>query len=109
MQRNGQRPINIGVEGGDTITLPMAQVPLIPHINMNLLNFMDDSDNACEVVPVKRTRASQKEKEVEEESSASRQKKRSKENEKEERFKRRQSRRKIKMEDIPMGEGVKVS
>ena len=60
VQRNGQRPINNGVEGGNAITLPMAQVPTIPH-NVNLLNFIDDSDNACEVAPVKRTRASQKE------------------------------------------------
>ena len=57
VQRNGQRPINNGVEGGDTIALPMAQVPPIPH-NVNLLNLIDDSDNACEVVALKRTRAS---------------------------------------------------
>ena len=103
MQRNGQRPNNNEVEG--SVTLPMAQVPTIPH-NVNLLNFIDDSDNSFEVAPVKRTRSSQKEKEVEGESSASRQKKKSKENEKEEKLRRRHSRRKIKMEDIRMGEGV---
>ena len=60
VQRNGQQPINNGVEGGEAITLPMAQVPTIPH-NVNLLSFIHDSDDACEVVPLKRTRASQKE------------------------------------------------
>ena len=105
VQRNGQRPNNNEVEGN--VTLPMAQVPTIPH-NVNLLNFIDDSDNSFEVAPVKRTRSSQKEKEVEGESSASRQKKKSKENEKEEKLRRRHSRRKIKMEDIPMGEGVEA-
>ena len=79
VQMNGQQPINNGVEGG--VTLPMAQVPIIPH-NVNLLNFIDDTDNAFEVAPMKRTRASQKEKEVEGESSASRHKKKLKENEK---------------------------
>ena len=73
---------------------------------MNLLNFIDDSDHSCEVVPLKRTRASQKEKKVKGESSALRQKKKSKENDKEEKLRRRHSRRQIKMEDIPMGEGV---
>ena len=57
VQRNGQQPINNGVEGGEAITLPMTQVPIIPH-NVNPLNFIDDNDNACEVVPLKRTRAS---------------------------------------------------
>ena len=101
----GQQPIKNGVEGGNAITHPMAQVPTIPH-NVNVLNFIDDSDNVCEVALVKRTRSSQKEKEVEGESSASRQKKKSKENGKEEKLRRGHSRRKIKMEDIPMGEGV---
>ena len=106
VQRNGQQPINNGV-GGEAITLPMAQVPTIPQ-NVNLLNFIDDSDNACEVVPMKRTRASQKEEKVKGESSALRQKKKSKENDKEEKLRRRHSRRKIKTEDIPMGEGVEA-
>ena len=105
VQRNGQRPNNNEVEG--SVTLPMAQVPTIPH-NVNLLNFIDDSDNACEVVPLKMTRASQKENKVKGESSALRQKKKSKENDKEEKLRRRHSRRKIKMEDIPMGEGVEA-
>ena len=108
VQWNGQRPINNGVEGGESITLPMAQVPTIPH-NVNLLNFIDDSDNACEVAPMKRTRASQKEKEVDGESSASRHKKKLRENEKKEKLRRRRSKRKIKMEDISMGEGVEAS
>ena len=57
VRRNGKQTINNGVEGGKDITLPMAKVPTTPH-NVNLLNFIDDSDNACEVVPLKRTRAS---------------------------------------------------
>ena len=42
VQRNGQQPINNGVERGEAITLPLTQVPIIPH-NVNLLNFIDDS------------------------------------------------------------------
>ena len=68
MQRNGRRHNHNGVEGGEAITLPMAQVPIIPH-NVNLINFIDDSDNAFKVAPMKRTRASLKEKEVEGEST----------------------------------------
>ena len=63
VQRNEQQPINNGVEGGEAITLPMAQVPTIPH-NLNLLNFIDDSDNAWEVVPLKMTRTSEKDNKV---------------------------------------------
>jgi hypothetical protein len=105
VQMNGQQPINNGVEGG--VTLPMAQVPTIPH-NVNVLNFIDDSDNSCEVALVKRRRSLLKEKEVEGESSALRQKKKSKEKEKKEKLRRRCSKRKIKMEDILMGEGVEA-
>ena len=57
-QRNGQQLINNEVEGGEAIALPYGS----GSNDSSLLYFIDDSDNACEVAPSKRTRASQKEK-----------------------------------------------
>ena len=85
--------------------LPMAQVPTIPS-NVNLLDFMYDTDDDCDVVPIKRTRATHKGKEVEGESSNPQIKKKTKESKMENPSKRRRSRRKINMEDMPMGKGV---
>ena len=88
--------------------LPMAQVPIIPP-NINLLDFMYDIDDDCDVLPIKRTRATHKGKEVEGESSNPQIKKKAKEfmeSQMENPSKRCRSRRKINMEDMPMGKGV---
>ena len=50
------------------MALPKAQVPTISHI-VNLLNFLNDSDDNCDVVPVRRARSSNKEKDMDRESS----------------------------------------
>ena len=85
--------------------MPVAQVQTIPP-NVNLLDFMYNTDDDCDVVPIKRTRATHKGKEVEGESSNPQIKKKTKESKMENPSKRRRSRRKINMEDMPMGKGV---
>ena len=88
--------------------LPMAQVPsILP--NVNLLNFMYDTEDECDIAPVKRTRASYNGKEVEGESCNSQVKKKmkdSKESKVEGQPKKHRARKKIKMEDLPIGRGV---
>ena len=88
--------------------LPMAQVKTIPP-KVNLLNFMYDTEDECDIAPVKRTRASYKRKEVEGESCNSQVKKKmkdSKESKVEGQPKKHRARRKIKMEDLLIGRGV---
>ena len=100
--------INNNQASTDGGPLPMAQVPTIPP-NVNLLDFMYDTDDDCDVVPIKRTRATHKGKEVEGESSNPQIKKKAKESmeyKMENPSKRHRSRRKINMEDMPMGKGV---
>ena len=87
--------------------LSISQVPTIPP-NVNLLDFMYDTDNDCDVAPIKRTQPTQKGKEVEGESSNPQIKKKAKESKMENPSKRHRSRRKINMEDMPMGKGVEL-
>ena len=61
--------------GEENIVGPIPTIP--PHVN--LLDFMYDIDDECDVVPIKRTRESQKNNAVEGETSNSQQKKKVKE------------------------------
>ena len=83
----------------------VAQFPIISP-NVNLLDFMYDTDEECDVAPIKRTRESPKNKVLEGESSNSQQKKNAKETNLEDKYRKKQSRRKIKIDDMPMGQGV---
>ena len=48
--------LNTQIPGGESV---VAQVPTIPP-NVNLLDFMYDTDEECKIAPIKRTRESQK-------------------------------------------------
>ena len=61
-------PSNNIPEGVSGVTLRTTQVPQVPP-NVNLFSFIDDDDDKeCNVVEIKRTRTSNKDKEMEEES-----------------------------------------
>ena len=102
---NTENENQVARDGG---RLPMAQVKTIPP-KVNLLNFMYDTEDECDIAPVKRTRASYKGKEVEGESCNSQVKKKmkdSKESKVEGQPKKHRARKKIKMEDLLIGRGV---
>ena len=84
----------------------MAQVPTIPP-NVNLLDFMYDTDDDCDVVPIKRTRGTHKGKEVEGDSSNPQIKKKVV-SKMENPSKIHLSRRQINMEDMPMEKEVEL-
>ena len=58
------------MEGGENIS---THIPTIPP-NVNLLEFMYDTNEECDVAPIKRTRESPKNKAMEGETSNSQQK-----------------------------------
>ena len=103
-QNNNTNQLNTQVAGEENIA---AQIPTIPP-NVNLLDIMYDTDEECDVAPIKRTRESQKNKAVEGETSNSQQKKKAKETNLEGEPRKKHSRRKIKIDDMPMGKGVEL-
>ena len=83
----------------------LLQIPTIP-AKVNLLDFVYDIVKDCDIAHIKTTSASHKNEELEGDSSNSQQKKKTKEANLEDRPRKKHSRRKIKIDNMPMGRGV---